>query len=273
MTQHDAVVVLDMDAMVTHSLDDAIDLLLHRRVPTDSTLLMYPERPLPEDIWIMYTGDYAMVPPDQELKPAQGGFAILKPNRTIYSDILQIVRAGKFDAKHGWGTDGAYTGWFYGVPTFQGLVPYYFQMLSPGHVVELNWCRFNHMNVQPTWPIEVPGTNTTKETCYTNRDTCEDCRDRTLEEIYSVHFTICQKPWICEPHEVNPQPGDKWRVCHQVHQTWFEWRSEMERSWGRSGRGHAQDEKFVAQFQGYCRGAGGGAYQPIHQPYGRPIDL
>jgi hypothetical protein len=271
LTQHDAVVLLDLDTMVLNPLDEAIDLLLDRKVPSDApSHIMYPDRPIPDDVWLLHTGDYEMVWPDVEPKPAQGGFAILKPNHTLYSEIMEIVREGIWDRRWGWGTRESSTGSFYGVETFQGLVPYYFHVLDERrHVVELSWCRYNHMNVKPTEPVKFPGTNSSRETCRNNREECEDCRDRKLEEISSVHFTICQKPWWCEPHQLNPKLDDKMRLCHQLHQTWFDFRSEMEASWGRTGRGSSVEEKFAAQFHGYCSGNGEFAYEPIQLPYGR----
>jgi hypothetical protein len=138
LTQHDAVIMLDVDTLVLNSLDGAMDLLLDRTVPPDaSSHLMYPNLPIPDDIWILHTIGYAGAAfPDQEIKPSQGGFLILKPNRTIYSEIMDIVREGQFGEFWGWGTEkGPNTGWFYGVKTYQGLIPYYFQILHPvrGH--------------------------------------------------------------------------------------------------------------------------------------------
>jgi hypothetical protein len=265
-------ILLDIDTMVVNPLDDALDLLLDRKVPHNpASHIMYPERALPDDIWILHTGDYEMVWPDVFPKPAQGGFAILKPNVTIYEEIMDIVREGKWSKRLGWGTDEAHTGGFYGVETFQGLIPYYFHVLKtkPSRVVELNWCRYNHMNIRPKENVTDPETNVTKETCWNNRNHCEDCRDRKLEDLSSVHFTICQKPWWCEPHDVNPKQDDKKRLCHQVHQMWFQWRSELEASWGRTGRGSSTDEQLVSQFRGYCSGPGYFAYEPIKLPYGR----
>jgi hypothetical protein len=276
LTQHDAIVLLDMDTMVLNPLDEALDLLLDGKVPADAAShLMYPERPIPEDVWILHTSDFEMVWPDVEPKPAQGGFAIFKPNRTIYSEVMDIVREGKWDRRWGWGpTRDSSTGWFYGVETFQGLVPYYFHVLKSrqNHVVLLNWCRYNHMSVAHTEPVEIPGTNSSKETCRNNREECEDCRKRKLEEISSAHFTICQKPWWCEPQQLNPKPDDKKRLCYQLHRTWFEFRSQMEASWGRTGRGSTTEDKFVAQFRGYCSANGEFGYEPIRLPYGRPVN-
>jgi hypothetical protein len=142
LVQHDAVILLDVDSLVLKSLDEAIDLLLDGTVPPASSginsdpashIMHYSpddrRSTIPDDVWILYTPDYAMVDPSQDLKPAQGGFAIFKPNRTIYEQIMDIVREGKIEAEYGWGTPELNTDMFYGVKTFQGLLPYYFQLV------------------------------------------------------------------------------------------------------------------------------------------------
>jgi hypothetical protein len=269
MTQHDAVILIDMDAMVLKSLDEAIDLLLDRKVPANAAAhIMHPDRPIPDDLWILYTPDYDVVWPDVKLKPAQGGFVILKPNVTIYNEIMDIVREGQWSRKLGWGTKEAHVGRFYGDETFQGLVPYYFFVRHGSrHSLDLHWCKYNFMNVAPTVPISV-GANRTKERCHNNQDECEDCRDRKLEDIASFHFTVCHKPWDCKDIDVHPRPDDKMRLCYQTHQTWFELRSEMEVSWGRSGRGSSKNKTFVEKFLGYCHNYGGVSYEQIKLPYG-----
>ena len=65
-------------------------------------------------------------------------------------------------------------------------------------------------------------------------DTSE-CLQRTLAEVKSAHFTICQKPWTCtkwgahaptcEMPMCNP-------LCKQLHQEWFRLRHEAEKFYG-----------------------------------------
>jgi hypothetical protein len=261
-----------MDTLVVRSFDDAIDLLLDRAVPDDapSHIMHHPERPIPDDVWMLYTSDYVMVDPDDLIKPVQGGFAILKPNRTIYEEVLEIVREGNFEEGYGWGGEkGPRTGYFWGVKTFQGLMPYYFHVLHPGHSVELHWCRYNHVSVEPSKEMQVRGTNRTVDRCHTNRDTCEDCRFREFEDISSFHFTICTKPWDCQPIFISPYKG---RLCRQALRTWYDWRAEMEMSWGRKEHNFSHEEdgpEAVFLSYGYCKGRGPGSYVPIQLPYGR----
>lgn len=256
--------------LVTKPFDDLFDLMLLGRRPTDDHHLMWPQRDIPKDLWLLYTTDYAMVGPEIKIKPSQGGFSVLKPNRTIYEEIAGIVKKGNFSGAYGWHPDSDF---FYGVTTFQGLLPYYFQSVRPGHAVELNWCRHNAMAIQPRVKRADRETNVTSHVCYTNQPECEDCRAKRLTDVYSVHFTSCQKPWICEPHNpIAPMADGEYRLCDEMHQAWFQIRSEMELSWGRSSSGHGNEtrEPYQSQFLGHCRGYGGGAYDPIRQPYKRP---
>jgi hypothetical protein len=287
LVQHDAVILLDMDALVLQSLDGALDLLLDGTVPAEdpaSHIAFHPERPVPDDVWLLYTGDYEIVHPEVFPKPAQGGFTIFKPNRTIYEEIVNIVREGQWSHQFGWGTEQAHTTNHWGSQTFQGLVPYYFFILNPGHSIELNGCQYNNMNTRPIWPDQDPGTiNVTSGRCLNDRDECEDCRDRTFDRLSSFHFTVCKKPWRCSDPLV-PSPGQdyKQRLCREATQAWFDYRSEMEASWGRTGLGlHGTggngNEALPVKFWGYCsrfgepeqRAEAAPEYDPIRLPYGR----
>ena len=47
------------------------------------------------------------------------------------------------------------------------------------------------------------------------------CSPQTaVSEIYSTHFTLCQKPWICYVG------GPEW--CRVLHDEWFKIREELE---------------------------------------------
>jgi hypothetical protein len=247
---------MDMDTLVLKPLDDVFDFILYNRRPADDYHLMWPERKIPDDVWLLYTTDYSMSRPSKPIKPSQGGFSILKPNQTIYNDIKAIVREGNFDEYMGW---GGQTDIFWGGTTYQGLLPYYFQVLHPGHAVELNWCRHNNMNARPLDTVD-------KDVCATNQTECEDCRKRTVDEVYSVHFTNCLKPWNCLQHGTNNQLQ---QLCRGMHNAWYAFRSQMERSWGRSGRGNGTGN-FETKFYGYCHEYNEFGYEPIQQPYGSP---
>lgn len=144
--------------------------------------------------------------------------------------------------------------------TFQGLMPYYFQILYPNRALELNWCKYNNMG-SPVYDIKK--NDPTYKVCMTLQDNCEDCRLRPIQNISLVHFTVCQKPWLCMVHS-GTTPEHK--LCRAFHHEWFQVRSMMEQSWGRSGVGPAKFHND--HFYGYCKSHGQHGYQSLQQPYG-----
>jgi hypothetical protein len=214
------------------------------------------------DVWLLYVSDYNMGQAYAKIHPSQGGFSVFKPNLTIYRDIQRIVLKGNYDLVDGWKhPSGVSTGIFWGAATFQGLLPYYFQIVHPGHALELDWCVHNNMNSPNGEKLRRNGE--TIDYCYV--PDCQDCRDYSIRDVYSVHFTNCQKPWKCEMHGgVNP----KLSLCRGMHQKWFEYRSELEMTWGRSGRGSNTNGTLNPILRGYCSHYGDSGYEPIRQPYG-----
>lgn len=258
LTDYDLVVILDLDVLVLKPLDMLFDLVLYKRRPSAGHI-MWPARPLPEDIQLLYTIDYAMVPPGRANKPIQGGFVVLRPNEKVYHDIVTTVLTSNYTNK-GW--DGTF-GRFWGDMTFQGLLPYYFLHKNSGHAVELNRCVHNNMVSDPRTRASAG-----QPVCYTLEEKCEDCRSRPVEEVYSTHFTLCQKPWLCVPHT---RSGAYHRLCSKLTDEWFRVRSELEQSWGRSGFGSG-NWSHAEKFYGYCKDRGIGGYELIKEPYGRPLE-
>jgi len=140
-------------------------------------------------------------------------------------------------------------------------MPYYYLILHPGHAVELNRCVHDNMCSNPKETDIRKGE--TEPLCYTGERECEDCRERPVEDIYSAHFTVCQKPWKCIRPALSKGPR---RLCRSLHNAWFGLRSEMERAWGRSGFGNST-WRDGANFFGYCHKAGTAGYEPIRAPF------
>jgi hypothetical protein len=267
LTQHPIVIHVDLDVLILKPMDDIIDFMLQpksvRRAKDAHTHshshlpLMWPEKPIPDDIQLLFTKDYNMVGPKRPDKPFQGGFFVLKPNLGVYQEFVNIVKEGDYHIKGGWGKK---VGPFYGGMTIQGLLPYFFEYLHPGHAVELNRCVYNNMSDNPM----VESNNKTNH-CRTNQETCEDCRLRPKEDVVTFHYTICRKPWFCLSYD--NQLGQYFRLCREMFHEWYVYRSELEQSWGRSGRGEGQ---FKAdRFLGYCRHVGVDGYIPIEFPVGK----
>jgi hypothetical protein len=155
LTQHPVVLLMDMDMLVLKNLDDLLDAIV-RSNPDPAALGRHLKTfsanetqrgsarapPVPasasessallskgSDIWLLYVSDYFLAGRNADRFPSQGGFAVLRPNRTIYREIQQIVLRGDYDESYGWKhSSGASTGIFWGATTFQGLLPYYFQI-------------------------------------------------------------------------------------------------------------------------------------------------
>lgn len=194
-------------------------------------------------------------------KPVQGGFLVLRPSMASYNEFVEIIREGDFREKGGW---GGQVGPFYGSMTFQGLIPYFYDILHPNEAVELNRCIYNQMCDNPKDKPTVK--DETHGRCRTNQETCEDCRSRPLEQVVTAHFTLCQKPWLCLP-----QDSDiiQQRLCRKLHHEWHRIRSDLERRWGRNeiGNGSYQPDQFF----GHCNSNGKKGYLPIELPYGKEV--
>ena len=63
---------------------------------------------------------------------------------------------------------------------------------------------------------------------------CQDCRETSIEDVYTAHFTICGKPYWC------PNPK-RWfnktnqhlssRLCMEFHKAWHVVRADLETKW------------------------------------------
>ena len=265
LIQHPIVVLLDLDVLVFQPMDAVFDLMLDTSETPDTSkvALMWPNNPLPRPINIFWTKDYNVVSPMRKSKPTQGGLLILRPNITVYNEFVSIVREGDYREKGGW---GGKVGPFYGGMTIQGLIPWYYENIhaDDGGGVELNRCVYNQMADNPKDEKTVK--DVARGRCRTGEEECEDCRSRPLHEIVTAHFTICQKPWLCLPQRQN---RIQMRLCRQMHHEWYRLRSELERSWGRTGTGTGSYDPD--HFFGYCEKFGFEGYQKIRLPYGKPI--
>jgi hypothetical protein len=59
--------------------------------------------------------------------------------------------------------------------------------------------------------------------CKTLEETCQDCRQVNISAIYSVHFTLCGKPWWCD----SPQT----LLCRELRKEWLLRRHDLEKEW------------------------------------------
>ncbi len=225
---------LDSSAVVVH-LD--IDVIILR--PLDELF----KGIISGDATAYYTKDYNLVNPGREAG-VQGGFFVVKPDRSIFDRLNEIVLTGTFSVGQGWMKSGI--GGFWGGMTFQGLAAYYYGKESTSGK-EVSRCSYNNMVDNP---------KTKEGVCRDGspNGVCEDCRDIDANLVYTAHFTICEKPWKCREGFSEPQ-----RLCKALHTKWFEARKEYEVATGTwdptvyNGR----------LYGGYCTKGGDQGYIPI----------
>lgn len=225
LTDYDRVLHLDMDSIIFRNLDDLFDI----------------------DKEFLFTGDYNMKG-GSPVPPAQGGFLVIRPSMDTFHEFQAIIRKGDHGSR-GWG--GSRIGNFWGGQTIQGIMPYFYHVIHPDRGQEMNRCQYNNMVDNPYFP------NTKR--CINGALTCEDCRASDPDQVYSAHFTICQKPWTCTEH-LNPRNKV---VCEAFHLKWFALRDEFEKLLGIDVDSYrASKTRFVGS-KGMCRGYGDEKYLPI----------
>lgn len=224
LVDYDRVLHLDMDSIIFRNLDALFDI----------------------DKEFLFTGDYNMKG-GSPVPPAQGGFLVIRPSMDTFREFQAIIRKGDHGSR-GWG--GSRIGNFWGGQTIQGIMPYFYHVIHPDRGQEMNRCQYNNMVDNPYFP------NTKR--CINGALTCEDCRASDPDQVYSAHFTICQKPWTCTQH-LNPR---NMVVCEAFHLKWFALRDEFERLLGIDPSYRVAKTRFVGS-KGMCRGYGDDKYLPI----------
>ena len=272
---HPLVVHLDLDFIVTKPMDDLFDVMLH---PVDSiqyqqakSKIYIEKRPTKSDdvLWpnhqvdALFTRDWPQVLPGRK-SMYQAGFQIVRPNQTVFDKMIHVIKVGHY--VEGFGRDNGWGGLGYGgnigSMAMQGLLAYVYDEIYPNTYMELNQCKYNHMGMD----VKKRGK------CRNNLPTCEDCMETPLEEIYSIHYTACRKPWLCpsvgDKEDKNNRgktiPEDVVHVSHclKLQSVWHTFRSDLEdklfnltndntiREQGQSGT-HMKE-----YFQGHCKGHG-----------------
>lgn len=261
LVQHPVVVHLDLDTLVLRPLDELYDAMLDGPSSSGTVVPTHAGAPLPAagPIDSYFTRDYNMVRPGKPHVGVQGGFLVLRPSLEAYEEFKSVIRKGDFRSNGGWGGKGF--GPFYGSMTFQGIVPYFYDELHPGTGVELDRCVYNQMCDNPR--DEKTVNDVVHGKCRDGRDDCPDCRSRPLEDVRTAHFTLCQKPWWCLPHDADRIQD---RLCRKLHGEWFRIRDEWERSraeGGGGGVGSGEGTFQKEQFRGWCKGRGKTSYVPV----------
>eukprot|EP00560_Eucampia_antarctica_P001940 CAMPEP_0197833114 /NCGR_PEP_ID=MMETSP1437-20131217/17796_1 /TAXON_ID=49252 ORGANISM="Eucampia antarctica, Strain CCMP1452" /NCGR_SAMPLE_ID=MMETSP1437 /ASSEMBLY_ACC=CAM_ASM_001096 /LENGTH=905 /DNA_ID=CAMNT_0043436955 /DNA_START=312 /DNA_END=3029 /DNA_ORIENTATION=- len=158
----------------------------------------------PDRIDAFITRDWHQVAPNKFPPGYQAGFAVGRRNPEAFNEIIEIIKEGNYTDgwgfSYGWGNKGY--GGYVGAMAMQGLMGYYYDHIQPNASVELNQCRYNHMGTDvryrkpPNFNRRIVS-NVGKCRNANPEDVCEDCMVTEPDKIYSVHYTMCRKPWQC----------------------------------------------------------------------------
>lgn len=264
LTEHPFVVHLDLDTMILRPLDELFEAANNGNTKNIDAVMWPEEHHTDTPVDAFFTRDYNMRPAGKKPVGVQGGFLVIKPSMDVFNEFKDIIRKGDFNQK-GWG--GLGFGPFYGSMTFQGIIPYYYDALHPRTAVELNRCIYNQMADNPRDQRTV--NNIVHGKCRDGREECEDCRERGIDEIKTAHFTLCQKPWECLPHDADLLQH---RLCRKLFSEWYRVRADLEMS--KKGLDMSQEEnsktvivgagKFQPEiFRGFCKSQGKKGYIPM----------
>jgi hypothetical protein len=281
LTQHKIVVHLDLDCVLLKPLDLLFDAMLlpdsqeyypyTLENPTAVTTKHPPIRKyIPDAMYTPYkkipitayfTRDYNMVKQLHTTPPnrinVQGGFWIVQPHSKVFDELVEIIQDGhEYTSAAGWGPDHLHPSAYYGVAQIQGLLSYYYGHVRPGSSVELNKCAYNNMVDQPraecTEGMEV------------SNGQCLDCRTTPMDQIRSIHLTLCQKPWWCPAWIEEPQ-------CSRFHYEWHRIRQDLEVTLGLQDSRYMQLDtidtsdmrQVLGHFPKHCSRPGSKGYHPI----------
>jgi len=299
LLDYPVVVHLDLDSIVLRPMDDLFNLMTTKtrfkkedteRFARTSTMWLKHNNTKniswssslstdniltkPEQINFMFTRDYNMVdPPRKKVYQigVQGGFLFVRPNRRDFDRMVNIILSGGGFSNSCWGGELGYGG-YYGAGTIQGLASFYYDYHENSkRSIELNRCYYNTM-------VDAPyhfDKKQNKNICRTTENTCQDCGETKLEEIYTSHFTVCGKPEWCL--RKNPKKSEQERLCYELFREWHMVRLTVEIDWVKRFDGYVslwddglnsttelRQNYLKSSKMGYCKD---GEYIPLQFPY------
>jgi lipopolysaccharide biosynthesis glycosyltransferase len=302
---HEIVVHVDIDFAFYKPMDDLFDAILFDKDSPEGKsarsrlLLERPTEQLPDRIGAFVTRDWPQVAPEKFPPAYQAGFLVARRDPSVFSEITAIIKEGNYTEgwgwKFGWGEKGY--GGYVGAMAMQGLVAYYYDYIRPNTAVELNQCRYNHMGMDvlyrkhPNFRRNNPGVGG----CRNGLPSCEDCMTTEMDQIYSVHYTMCRKPWQCMAkgapggHDPGGSRGSAIDIdtvhldhCLELVRQWHSLRTDFENQL----YDLTQDESikrlgapgtYMADiFQGHCEGDGNEHYitlSGLEETFGRIHEL
>lgn len=291
LTDHEIVVHWDMDVAVLQPMDDLFDAMIFDKDSPEGKAarqkieLQHPNEPLPDVIDAYFTRDITSAQPWEKVQGVQGGFLIARPSPSALQTYIDFIKVGNYT-----GGRGDHSGWnklgyggFQGAMAYQGVVAFYYDFFAPKTAVELDVCRWNQVVADVIWrgPAKMEHHMQCREYprdgVYETNTQCEDCRVTPIEEVKSVHYTACKKPWECVlPHPRVPRDErQKYRLSHLTNITtcgrlfskWYELRQDLEEQLQTVSKVEPVEHKGVFNpeyFLGYCSRIGG--YIPMNPP-------
>lgn len=263
MVQHPFIVHLDVDTIVLKPLDELFDAALATDTTGMKDSVMWPREfhdansNKGKSIDAFFTRDYNMRKASRGPVGVQGGFIVIRPSMQTFQDFKDIIQEGHYTEHGGWGDKGF--GPFYGAMTFQGIIPYYYDAVKPGTAVELNRCLYNSMADNPRDKRTV--NNVVSGNCVDGRKNCEDCREREVKDIFTAHFTLCQKPWHCLKHSKDRLQD---RLCRKLFHEWYRIRADFEKPSVAENIKVGKGEYEPEHFRGFCKSGGKKGYLPLN---------
>ena len=241
----DIVVHMDYDVIMLQPIDELFDAMMSHDA-SNYNITSPRDTAIPKRVDVFFTRDYIQrsgLAMNEPLKFAvQGGFFIIRPNITLYQEMISILLRGNYNDKTGW--ENSRIGNFYGAAQIQGFLAYIYAELYPEHSVEINRCIYNTMVYDE--PLDNHGK------CRTGEVKCNDCRITPLEDIKLVHYAMCQDPWYCTLPTVGHPP----ERCRHVLTEWFRVRQGLDQQ-----RGHVVPIVETNDWTlGYCKN---GTYSPL----------
>jgi hypothetical protein len=295
LMDHPISVHWDMDVALFHPMDDLFDSMLFsknsnegkaaRQQLVDGNQLQHPSIPLPDTIEAFFTRDITSSQPWEIRQGVQGGFLVARPNQDYFDAYINFIKDGNYikgrGNTNGWA--GLGYGGFQGAMAYQGAVAYFYDQIMSKHAsdgaaaVELNACTWNQVVADVIWrgPKRMehfgqcrqhpqPGVEFVDNTPENGQ--CTDCRIMAVDQVKSVHYTACKKPWECSlPHPRVPKnPEEKVRLkeltnittCGLLFEKWFDLRRDFEEKLSMIGRvkPSPRNGKYESRyFGGYCQ--------------------
>jgi hypothetical protein len=296
LLDHPIVIHWDMDVAILKPLEDVYDSMLY---PADSPQGMqarrrlqvqHPERPLPDPIDAFFTRDITSAQPWEIRQGVQGGFLVARPSMEHFQAYLQFIKRGNYTKGRGNfnGWDNLGYGGFQGAMAYQGVVAYFYDQLAPNTAVELNGCLYNQVVADVIWRgpkalehmgqcREYPRPGDTFDVNTPENGKCQDCRSTPVEDVITVHYTACKKPWECSlptPRETKKKEQvyrlsqlTNVTTCGLLFKKWFDFRHDFEKALEQVGHvkpSQRNGKYYPESFGGYC--AGPGSYISMKPP-------